>query len=87
MLRVLAFLAILVFTIYCVVDAAKSEEDKVRSLPKMLWVLITLLFPLAGGIAWLIAGRPRGVLDRRGGPPRPRGPLGPDDDPDFLRGL
>jgi hypothetical protein len=83
--RIVLTLAVLAFTIYCVVDVVQTEDHRVRNLPKVLWVFVTLLFPLAGGAAWLIAGRPRGILDRR--QPPPAGPLGPDDDPDFLRGL
>lgn len=83
--RILLALAVLAFTVYCVVDAVQTQDHEVRNLPKVLWVFITLLFPVAGGAAWLIAGRPRSILDRR--PQPPAGPLGPDDDPDFLRGL
>lgn len=91
MLRVIAAVAVLAFTIYCVVDAVQTDDDRVRGLPKPLWLLMILLFPMVGGTAWLVAGRPTGILQallgpRRGGGP-PRGPLGPDDDPDFLRGL
>ncbi|SOC56386.1 PLDc N-terminal domain-containing protein [Ornithinimicrobium cerasi] len=89
--RVIAAVAVLAFTIFCVVDAVQTDEHEVRGLPKPLWIVMILLFPLVGGAVWLIAGRPNGILDlilngrRRGGPPR--GPLGPDDDPDFLKGL
>lgn len=90
MIRVIGAVAVLAFTIYCVVDIAQTDDDRVRGLPKILWVLLALLFPLAGGAAWLVAGRPVSIIDtilgqRRGGPPT--GPLGPDDDPDFLKGL
>lgn len=90
MLRVILAVALLAFTVYCVVDAVQSENDEVRGLPKVMWVIVVLLFPVAGGIAWLIAGRPRSVLEAilgqgRQGPPG--GPLGPDDDPDFLKDL
>ena len=91
MLRVIAAIALLAFTIYCVVDAVQTEDDRVRGLPKPLWLLMILLFPLVGGSAWLIAGRPTSILDtllegrRKGGPPQ--GPIGPDDDPTFLKGL
>lgn len=87
--RILLALAGLIFTVYCVVDAVKADENGVRGLPKLLWVFITLLFPVVGGIAWLIAGRPEPLIGGRGQgrAPRPRGPQGPDDDPDFLRGL
>ena len=91
MLRVLAAIALLVFTVYCVVDAVQSEDHEVRGLPKILWIVLVLFFPLVGGIAWLIAGRPKSILDvilgDRNSGSGPRGPLGPDDDPDFLRGL
>lgn len=89
--RVIAAVALLAFTIYCVVDAVQTDDEDVRGLPKALWLLMILLFPAVGGAAWLIAGRPTGILESllgprgRGGPPA--GPLGPDDDPDFLKGL
>lgn len=90
MIRIIAAVALLAFTVYCVVDVVQTEEHRVRGLPKIAWVIIALLFPLAGGIAWLVAGRPVSIIDvilgqRRSGPPG--GPLGPDDDPDFLKGL
>ncbi|WP_109473402.1 PLDc N-terminal domain-containing protein [Ornithinimicrobium cavernae] len=84
MLRVVLSVAVLAFTVYCVVDVVQTEEERVRGLPKLVWLVVTLLVPLAGGISWLIAGRPRGILKPR---PRPSGPRGPDDDPDFLRGI
>lgn len=77
---------LLAFTVYCVVDVVQTEEERVRGLPKLIWLVITLVVPLAGGISWLIAGRPHGVLQPKPRP-RPRGPRGPDDDPDFLRGI
>lgn len=82
---------ILAFSIYCLIDVVRSESSEVRGLPKLVWVVLVLVFPLAGGIAWFVAGRPRGTapmgVDRLA---RPRtGPvvLGPDDDPDFLRSI
>ncbi|MDO5635493.1 MAG: PLD nuclease N-terminal domain-containing protein [Micrococcus sp.] len=91
MIRPIAAVALLIFTVYCIVDAVQSDEHEVRGLPKILWIVLVLLFPLVGGLAWLIAGRPKGILesffgDRNAGH-GPRGPLGPDDDPDFMRGL
>ena len=91
MLRVLVPVALLAFTIYCVVDAVQTDDDRVRGLPKALWLVMILLFPLVGGGAWLIAGRPTSILETILGPRQklgpPRGPVGPDDDPDFLREL
>lgn len=72
-----------------------SVEDKreIRGLPRAGWVLVILLVPLAGAIAWFLAGRPlaAGVAGpgwRVGaGFPEPRRPTAPDDDPEFLRTL
>lgn len=84
--RVLLALAVLALTIYAAVDCVQTEDSAVRGLPKIFWVLLILLFPPAGPIAWFIAGRPRTA---RPGPGYNRGssPRGPDDDPDFLRNI
>lgn len=82
MLRALPFVLSLALSIYCVIDCVRTDEHAVRGLPKVVWVFVILLFPLAGSIAWLLAGRPASIP--RTQPPRPRGP---DDDPDFLRRL
>ena len=84
MLRYLPALLSLALTVYCVVDAIQTEDAAVRSLPKLAWLALILLFPLVGSVAWLIAGRPPGRPRLTRQPPRPRGP---DDDPDFLKDL
>ena len=48
----------LALSIYCVIDCVRTDEHTVRGLPKLVWVFVVLLFPLAGSIAWLVAGRP-----------------------------
>jgi hypothetical protein len=70
-------------TIYALVDCWNSTEDEVRGLSRHAWLLIVLLFPLAGGAAYLVAGR------LRHGEPRLHRPrvVAPDDDPEFLRML
>ncbi len=97
MLRYLPVLLSLALTVYCVVDAIQTEESRVRNLPKTAWVLVILIAPLVGPIAWLVAGRP----EKQTGPVAERRrrwedqqrqrdarrPRGPDDDPDFLKGL
>lgn len=90
MLRVVLALALLAFTVYAVVDCAQTEDERVRNLPKLAWVVMILLFTPAGGLAWFLAGRPQGpggMLRLRGPQDRPQGPKGPDDDPDFLKNL
>lgn len=89
--------------VYALVDCIQTPAEAQRNLPKWAWIVLILVLPLIGSIAWLVAGRP----DRRraGAVPwpatgtagypeyeRPRGGRGgrtvaPDDDPDFLAGL
>jgi len=54
----------------------------VRKLPRAAWILIILMVPIVGSLAWLTIGRRKGSGPR----PAPR-PVAPDDDPDFLRDL
>jgi hypothetical protein len=92
MLRALPLLLELALTIFCVIDCIQTEDGAVRNLPKWAWVLLVLLFPVVGPIAWLVAGRPGRAESGRhhvSGYPEYRRtrPVAPDDDPEFLREL
>lgn len=87
MVRLLPFLIILGLDIYAVVDAIQTDDASVRHLPKILWILLILIFSPIGAVAWLVVGRARGQQNGRQRPNRPAPPRGPDDDPDFLRNL
>ncbi|HET6693883.1 MAG TPA: PLD nuclease N-terminal domain-containing protein [Pedococcus sp.] len=87
MLRVLPWLLAVALTIYAAVDCIQADEQRVRNLPKLVWVFLILLFWVVGPIAWFVAGRPQGGRPRPGRSHRPPPPRGPDDDPDFLRNL
>ena len=52
---------VLLLWIFCVIDVIRSRDDEVRHLPKIGWLILVLLFPLVGSIAWLVAGRPSGA--------------------------
>lgn len=85
--RVLLTIAIVFASIYAFVDCVQTDRRLVRVLAKPLWLLVVLV-PALGPLFWFVAGR----SDARGGRPpqapgRPPGPMGPDDDPDFLRRL
>ena len=61
MIRVYGLLSMvgLILWIFCVIDSISARQDNVRNLPKVAWVIIVLLFPFVGSVAWLLAGRPR----------------------------
>ena len=59
MLRVLpAFIAV-VLLVAALIDAAQTPESQVRNLQKWVWILIILVVPFAGPVAWFVAGRPQ----------------------------
>lgn len=63
------------FTLYTLVDAAMSDSSRARGVSKPVWVLITIVLPVIGGIMWLTVGK---------GDDRPAPTVrSPDDDPGF----
>ena len=82
-------------TLYTLLDAVRTPAHEARTLPKWLWVLVTLLFPVVGPLMWLILGRPK-AQPAAGGPrpgfgqrrntPAPS-VSSPDDDEEYLRWL
>ncbi|MEU4132040.1 PLD nuclease N-terminal domain-containing protein [Streptomyces wuyuanensis] len=83
MLRVLMFLVPLALSIYAFIDCISTDEKEIRHIPKPLWAILVLLFPLVGSISWLIAGKDRGTPR----PARRGGWVAPDDNPEFLKSL
>jgi hypothetical protein len=53
-----AGLLLLGLWLFCLIDAIMTDAGAVRNLPKPFWILIVLLLPEIGSLAWLIAGRP-----------------------------
>ena len=88
------FLAHLALVIAALADCLGGEHAP-RKLSRAWWVPIILLLPVVGGILWFAVGRARpprpkpgaGRGGSAGGPRSPRGPVAPDDDPDFLRDI
>jgi hypothetical protein len=97
MIRVLLVLLPLALAIYAFIDCLGTEENRVRGLPKVVWVIIILLFPLLGPIGWLAAGRPKREYAAGGGAGgggfgfggrnQARRHVAPDDNPEFLASL
>ena len=57
-IRLLPGVVVFILWAYCLVDAITTDGTRMRHLPKAAWVVLVLLFPLVGSIAWLVAGRP-----------------------------
>lgn len=97
MVRLLG-IAMLVLWVWSLAESLLTPRDQVRLLPKVAWVVLIVLLGPVGAVAWLALGRPRrepgtarvgyGSPAERSAPTERRRPVrGPDDDPDFLRGL
>ncbi|KUN26609.1 hypothetical protein AQJ23_15770 [Streptomyces antibioticus] len=90
MLRVLMFLVPLALSIYAFIDCISTQDEDVRHMPKPLWAILVLLFPIVGSISWMIAGKKRslaaeGWAGARAG--HSQRWVAPDDNPEFLKSL
>jgi hypothetical protein len=72
---------IVAFTIFSVVHLALTPRDQVRGIPKSAWIVFVILVPVVGGVMWFAVGRVRAGESPRSAR---RGPIAPDDDPEFL---
>ncbi|MFG3039041.1 PLD nuclease N-terminal domain-containing protein [Streptomyces sp. NPDC048330] len=84
MLRALMYILPLALTIYAFIDCLNTPEDEVKHLPKVVWVIVVLLFWIVGPIVWLVAGKQRRA---RAGGRASSGWVAPDDNPEFLKSL
>ncbi|MGC5615247.1 PLD nuclease N-terminal domain-containing protein [Georgenia sp. Z1491] len=86
--------------VFALIDCARSDDERMPArIPKGVWIVLILLLPVIGAVAWLVLSRTlaraTGGPDRTGGtgsfgagPTRqPRRPVAPDDDPEFLARL
>ena len=78
MVRVLLVLAALGLTIFALIDLFGMSAQDVRGGSRFIWAVVILLLPVLGPAVWLWLGRAPSDEPRH---------LGPDDDPDFLRGF
>lgn len=76
--------------IYALVDCVRYDKDMPVGLPKGVWVLAIVLLPTVGAIGWLVVSRVT-LSDEKAAhtpaAPQRRGPIAPDDDPEFLASL
>ncbi len=58
MIRFLPWLVEIVLLVWCLIECIQAPAHQVRNLDKGLWILVIIIVPLIGCIAWLVAGRP-----------------------------
>lgn len=51
-------LLIMLLSILCLIDVITADDSGIRHLPKIVWLLLVIVLPLAGSLAWLLVGRP-----------------------------
>jgi hypothetical protein len=69
----LLFVGLLLFWVWAIYDVATTDPSQVRNLPKVIWILIVVVFfpPITiGAVLWLFLGRPPRVADA---PAHPQG--------------
>lgn len=71
----------LVVWVYTLVDTIRTDESRVRGLPKIAWVFVVILLPLVGSVLWFLIGKER---PGRIAPHTVSQQRAPDDDPAFL---
>ncbi|MDQ1597433.1 MAG: hypothetical protein QOI70_857 [Microbacteriaceae bacterium] len=81
-LELILVVLFIAFTIFAFVDCLRTEDSRVRALPKYLWLVLIVILTPFGGILWLLIGK-----DRADRSPVRHSNHGPDDDPAFLRQL
>ena len=62
---ILAVVAVVVVTVFTLIDCALTEAYRVRALPRALWLLLILLVPVAGPFLWWTIGRAPYSSERR----------------------
>jgi len=79
--RIVLVVAVIGLGVYAFVQALQADASQIRVMPRWLWVAVILAFPVVGPAAWILTGRQtRAAISDQG-------PVGPDDDPEFMRKL
>jgi len=86
-MRYIIYVAMFVVGLYALIDCVQTPARSARSLPKAVWILVIVLLPGLGGVAWLFLGRERSAGSAGWFLSGRSAPTAPDDDPDFLRQL
>jgi hypothetical protein len=86
---------LLMFWAWAVIDVIATDSSLCRNLDKGVWLILVLILPDLGALAWILLGRPEGAGFMPGGASSPSGrashpryrgtsPYGPDSAPRYL---
>lgn len=50
-------LLVLAFSVVTLIDIITRQDWQVKHLPKVGWIILAIVIPIVGGIAWWAAGR------------------------------
>lgn len=62
-MAVLFSILTLALMVGAIIDIITRRDDQVKYLPKVIWIILVLLIPLAGSLIWFLVGR---EYDREG---------------------
>ncbi|MDQ1454886.1 MAG: hypothetical protein QOH28_506 [Actinomycetota bacterium] len=81
----LAFLALFAFWVWAILDVIATDSGLCRNLPKGVWLILVLLLPDIGSLAWLLLGRPEKGSWKPGSTDysAPRRPIAYEDHPRY----
>jgi len=81
----LVALVLLMFWVWALLDCIATDSALCRNLPKPMWIILVLILPDIGALAWLLLGRPEKASWRPGSTDyaAPRRPVGLEDSPRY----
>ena len=81
----LVFFVLFLFWIWALFDCISTDSALCRNLPKGVWLILIIILPDIGAIAWLLLGRPERASWRPGGTDyrAPRQPIALEDHPRY----
>ena len=79
------FLILFAFWIWAILDVIATDSGLCRNLPKGVWLILVLLLPELGSLAWLLLGRPEKRSWKPGSTDysAPRNPIAYEDHPRY----